>query len=158
MKTRRRAALVKKRVCPLSLACPRESGQKEKDTREGNVSIHSPLWTLPFQRPKRGPRPPLWKHPGDALLGGEIKEGNRERLLSLSLQGWGSRGQGTRNPFPRACFLFFSFSLFTSKEKMERDLSLCGHAHRSDAPCRPAATSPGGGSKVGLLKTPAPAV
>jgi hypothetical protein len=101
-----------------------EKVDRKRRTPERGMFRFIPLSGLsPFSDQREGCGPLFGNTPGDALLGGEIKEGNRARFPSLSLQGWGSRGKGKRNPFPRACFLFFPLSLCTSKEKMESALS-----------------------------------
>ena len=97
-----------------------EKVDRKRRTPERGMFRFIPLSGLsPFSDQREGCGPLFGNTPEDALLGGEIKEGNRARFLSLSLQGRGSRGKGNRNPFPRACFLFFPFSLCTSKEKMD---------------------------------------
>ena len=154
---RRRAALVQNGDVHFLLLVQEKVDRKRRTPERGMFRFIPLSGLTPFSDQREGCGPLFGNTPGDALLGGEIKEGNRARFPSLSLQGWGSRGKGKRNPFPRACFLFFPLSLCTSKEEMERDLSLCGHAHRTDAPYRPAATSPGGESKGGLSGTPVPA-
>ena len=143
MKSCRRDGSREKRGCPLSLACPRESGQKEKDTREGNVSIHSPLWTHPFQRPKRGLRPPLWKHPRRRAPRRGDQRGEPRTVPFFVASRMGVPGEGkTKSLPPGVLSLFSTFSLHEQRENGARSLTLractqdgrplsaCGHFPR----------------------------
>ena len=120
-------------LCPLSLACPRESGQKEKDTRGGDCGFPLPE-TPPFETPKGGTAaavPPFDDPLRDAPLGGGIQGGRlRFPLWPFQLGEGLGRGKKAESSPSQACFLFFPLSLCTSKEKMER-LFFTGQARES---------------------------